>query len=494
MQLPSSSNTTARIYKWLAFAAILAGIFVRVAVYLQNRNLMIDEANVARNLYERGFAALATPLSYEQYAPPVFLWITKCFTSLINYGEPALRLFPLLAGIVSLFILYAILKKLEADKSAWYALALMAVGYIFIRYSSELKQYMGDVLVVLSLILLTLKTDIRSTPKRKFTISWILIGSLAVWASMPSVFVLAGIGLYYWLQGNGLKNFKTTAMLGGISATWILQFAFYYITILKEQANSAYLQNFHMDYFLYATPGNKEELMHNWNVVNGLVTEAGGFTFLANAFNILCIAVGIVACIRKKDARILLMLVPLAAVLLAAGLNQYSLIPRVALFTMPLILILVAMGMNTLLSARYSIISLIPIGIGMVCISSFSNMSLAWKGYESEQVTDAVDFAMKNNIQSGNRLYLHNGARPAFIYYTTIHPNKDKWAKVKDAHLLSWDANFDSLAANTPLPCSFIFTSVYPEDLANTRTTIEKHLKEINKLEKPGSYTYIYSK
>lgn len=488
------SNIEEKLYKWFAFTAIAAGIFVRVAVYLQNRNLMIDEANVARNLYERGFAGLATPLSYEQYAPPVFLWITKCFTSLINYGEPALRLFPLLAGIASLFVLYAILRNLGAGKGAWYALTLMAIGYIFIRYSSELKQYMGDVLVVLSLILLALNISIQSTPARKFAITWILIGSLAVWASMPAVFVLAGIGLYYWLQGNGIKNFKTTAMLVGISAVWVLQFAFYYFTILKEQANSAYLQNFHMDYFLYATPGNKEELMHNWGVVNGLVTEAGGFTFLCNAFHLLCIVIGLAACIRTKDKRILLVLTPLAAVILAAGLNQYSLIPRVALFTMPLILILVALGMNALLSVRYKILALVPIAIGTVCIISFSSMHLAWNGYESEQLTDAVDFAMKNSINTGNQLYLHNGARPAFIYYSTIHPNKDKLSTVKDAHLLSWDANFDSLASSAPSPCSFIFTSVYPEDLAKTRKTIEQHLKETNKQEKQGSYAYIYSK
>lgn len=488
------SNIEEKLYKWLAFAAIAAGVYVRVAVYLQNRNLMIDEANVARNLYERGFAALATPLSYEQYAPPVFLWITKCFTSLINYGEPALRLFPLLAGIASLFVLYAILKNLNARKGAWYALTLMAIGYIFIRYSSELKQYMGDVLIVLSLILLALKISIQTTPTRKFAITWILIGSLAVWASMPSVFVLAGIGLYYWLQGNGLKNFKTTAMLGGISAVWVLQFAFYYLTILKEQANSAYLQNFHMDYFLYATPGNKEELLHNWTVINGLVTESGGFTFIANAFHLLCIAIGLFACIRAKDKRIVLILVPLAAVILAAGLNQYSLIPRVALFTMPLILILIALGMDALLSIRYKIVALLPIAVGAVCIFNFSSLSLAWNGYESEQITDAVDFALKNGINNGNQLYLHNGARPSFIYYTTIHPDKNKWATVKDAHLLSWDANFDSLATTATSPCSFIFTSVYPEDLANTRKTIEQHLKETNKQEKQGSYAYIYSK
>lgn len=481
-----------KLYKWLAFLAIAAGIFVRVAVYLQNRNLMIDEANVARNLYERGFAALAMPLSYEQYAPPVFLWITKCFTSLINYGEPALRLFPLLAGIASLFVLYRILKELQAGKAAWYAIALMAVGYIFIRYSSELKQYMGDVLVVLSLILFALRINIATTATRRFAVLWVVIGSLAVWASMPSVFVLAAIGFYYWLQSKGYKNLKNTVMLVGISAVWVLQFAFYYLTILKEQANSAYLQNFHMEYFLFALPGNKDELLHNWNVVNGLLNEAGGFTFLANVLHLLFIAIAVIAAIRKRDNRILLVVIPLAAVIVAAALNQYSLIPRVALFTMPLLLILVAMGFNIILSVRYKAVAVIAVAASFICIKNFSSLSLAWKGYESEQLTDAIDFAMQNSINTGNQLYLHNGARPAFIYYTTIHPDKEKWASVKEAHLLSWDANFDTLAIQSPPLSCFVFTSVYPEDLTNTTTTLAKHLSVVNKQEKPGSYTYIY--
>ena len=80
MQMKRSFLQNEKIYKWLAYAAILLGIIIRVSVYLQNRNLFIDEANVARNIYERGFADLATPLSYEQYAPPIFLWIVKFIT------------------------------------------------------------------------------------------------------------------------------------------------------------------------------------------------------------------------------------------------------------------------------------------------------------------------------------------------------------------------------------------------------------------------------
>eukprot|EP01136_Pigoraptor_vietnamica_P002975 Opistho-1_new@31642 len=143
------STKEEKLYKWLAFAAIAAGIAVRIAVYLQNRNLMIDEANVARNIYERGFLQLLSPLSYEQYAPPLWLWAIKATTTLANMGEQALRFIPLVSGFATLILLYLILKQLNLFRSAWYALLLLASGYIYIRYSTELKQYMTDAAHVL---------------------------------------------------------------------------------------------------------------------------------------------------------------------------------------------------------------------------------------------------------------------------------------------------------------------------------------------------------
>src|SRR5690606_38617178 len=120
----------------VAWAILLFGISLRIFMYLQNRGLIIDEANIVRNIYERDFYSLATPLNYEQFAPPVFLWILKLNSFLFGYSEYAMRLYPLFAGITSVYLLY-LLSKQYMFRAAWYPLFLFATAYIFVRYSTE---------------------------------------------------------------------------------------------------------------------------------------------------------------------------------------------------------------------------------------------------------------------------------------------------------------------------------------------------------------------
>ncbi len=494
MQMKPSFLHNEKIYKWLAYAAILLGIIIRVSVYLQNRNLFIDEANVARNIYERGFAGLAGPLSYEQYAPPIFLWLTKFSTIWLGFGEQAFRLYPLLAGIASLFVMYALLKKLGAGNAAWYAIGMLAIGYIYIRYSTELKQYISDVLVVLCLLLLAVKTDIQKTTGSKFAIIWLGAGSMAIWLSMPSVFVLAGVAAYYFIHCIQHKAFKKMWLIAICGIVWLTQFGAYYKLILQTQAESSYLQGFHADYFLVATPDSIKEWSHNMALCQVLLSEAAGATALALVFNVIAIVYAMVYLVRKKRAVAALLILPGIALLFAAAINKFTLIPRVSLFIMPIILLLAAIGVGLMLLHKRRYINWVAAIIAFVNLYNHNMVHFIWDKLETEEITDALDFVMENGINNGNRLYLHNGAGPAFIYYTTIHPEKDKWRSIKNADRLSWDADYNGLAQWALSPSAFIFTSVYAADLADTRKKIEGQMKQVASIEKPGCYAFIYSK
>jgi len=491
------ANRTSKIidtvFKIATVVIILAGIAVRVDVFLLNRNLVLNEANLARNIFERNVFQLAMPLSYEQYAPPVFLWMLKLFTSVFGYSEYAFRIYPLLASVAVLYLMYRVLREFVSFRSLWYPLALLCVSYIMIRYSSELKQYMTDILVVLSLILLAVKTNINKIAAGKFLLIWFVAGSIAIWAAMPSVFALAGVGCYYLLDSVKQREYNKIPFIAATGALWILQFLLYYFLILKPQIESNYLQNFHMDWFLYATPGNKGEWEHNLRVLRNLLEEAGGYNFVTLGFNTILLLTGIIF-FTRNTSKSLLVTIPLFAVIVAAALNQYSLIPRVALFTMPLMLILIGYGMEQLMRVRFIAVPVIVVVLGVIGIKNHSMINMAWNRTEVEEITDAMEFAVAHDIQSGKQLYLHNGARPAFIYYTQIHPGKAKWKNIADAHLLWWDADYDHHARTALSPCSFIFTSVSPDDLANSRATIEKYNTQTDALEKQGCHVFIYKK
>lgn len=494
MQIISVVSKSKRIYQWATFIALGLGVAVRIAVYLQNRNLMIDESNVARNVYERGFAALVSPLSYEQYAPPIWLWEIKLNTLLFGFSEYALRLLPLLSGVLSLVLMYLVLKALDLYRATWYPLALMCVGYMFIRYSTELKQYSTDILIALTLILLALKTNVQQTSLQRFYALWLIAGSIAIWGSMPSVFILAGVGGYYFLTLLQNREYKKILPLSLVALLWVVQFGLYYWFILKAQANSDYLQNYHKDYFLSATPTTLKEWDHNLSLMGQVLGEAGGFTFLAKAMHTLFIAWACIYLVTKNRPLFALLVVPFLLLLVAAAANQYTMIPRVVLFVMPLLLILVGYAMNMMMATRQVYQRALMIAACSVCLVNVSALRFLIVPLETEQLTDALQFVQDKGITDGKHLYIHNGAVPAFIYYTTIHPEKERYAAIRDAALLDWDKDYYYVAQQVPSPCAFVYTSLDDEELRQRKVKVASQITCTDSMDEKGSHAYIYSR
>ncbi len=484
-----------KLLKILAWAIIGLGILLRIAVYLQNRNLFIDEANLARNIYERGFLELLHPLDYEQYAPPIFLWILKISTLLFGYSEYAFRIYPLLAGIGTLFVLYLILKEMTSFKSMWYPLFLMATAFMFIKFSSELKQHGCDMFMVLLLVLLTLKTDILKTAQRKFILLWCIAGSVAIWLSMPSVFMLAGAGISYMYTAVRKKDIKKIFSVVVIGAVWIVQFLFYYFTMLKQQANSDYIQSTLNDYFIYLLPNGKEQMMHNWYLFRNILMLVAGGTFLAWFFSFVLFVTAAVSLLIKNTARALLLILPVFFTFLAAGFHQYAILERYILFLTPLIIILIGYGFEVLLRLRFAVTKVLLVIVAVICAKNNNKIELLYRPHKFEQITDEFIFLKKNHI-SGSQLYVNHSARPAFIYYLQIHPQRQEWAQFKGAHMPGWQVNYDSLASHINGRVAFIYTALSTEELANYRNILEKHLKlETFMQEDDGRrYAYIYNK
>lgn len=497
MKLALDKNKTDKLLFWIAMFIMATGIIVRLVVLIQNRNLIIDECNIARNIYERGFAGLMKPLNYEQYAPPVFLWILKLFTNMFGMSEPVLRLYAFLSSIGATVMMYLVLRQFTSLRSLWYPLVLFAIAHIMIRYSTEAKQYMADVFVILLLIWSALKIKIETTPWYKFLLLWLLFGSVAIWASMPSVFMLSGVGLYYGYTCLQQKNYPKLSLIILVAVLWLLQFLLYYYTILKPQIQSDYLQQFHKDYFLYVIPHGFLEWKHNYHVLADLLEAAGGYHALAVIFHTLLIVTAVVVLLYKHTARGLLLVTPLVAVVVAAMAHQFSLLSRVALFTLPLLLILIGYGFELFMNVRFAAWRFIMLVVTMICIVNHNSASkMIRKPFSTEDFTAGLRFFKKEHI-SGRELYIHNGSRPALIYYTQIHPDKEEWAQFSDAHLLNWDANYDEIAGNATGRIGLIITSVYPDELARIRNAMEAHLTVVAKLddqEKHRVYAYVYQK
>lgn len=95
-----------KLFSYLPLIILLFGILIRLVQYISNRSLWADEASIALNVTHRSYLELLQPLEHNQAAPPGFLWMEKLAFQLFGNNEYAFRLFPLIAGIISLVAFY----------------------------------------------------------------------------------------------------------------------------------------------------------------------------------------------------------------------------------------------------------------------------------------------------------------------------------------------------------------------------------------------------
>lgn len=493
------------MYKWLAtlftdknlyricLVIIAAGILLRIAFYGQNRCLFIDEANVARNIYERSFSGLTHPLSYEQYAPPLFLWLVKSCTILLGYHEMAFRLFSMICGVAALLLMHRALLRFSSPKAAWYPLFIMATGFIYIRYAAELKQYMCDVAVVLGLLLLALRCNALQMSQLKFFILWAFIGSLTIWLSMPGVFMLAGVMAYHAYSSFIRKKWSLLPLLFGIGIIWLAQFALYYKVILASQIKSSYLQDFHKDFFLFALPRNMNELSQNVEVLTKLMAAMGGKWATTITLHVAAFIIGIVYLFKKQLGLLILVATPLFCAFVATAAHQYALTPRLALFLMPLLLLLIASGLQQMMKIRFIAVKVVVLIAAAITMVNFNSFQLFWQRMDNEEITASMNFLKRKDI-TGFNLYVDDLARPAYIYYTTIHPRKDEWMEISDAHLLDWNCNYDSLGRIVQGKFGMLYCWATDAEISNAQVELQRSNHLVADTVVSGSRAYIYGK
>ena len=175
---------------------LLAGIAIaeRLFQYLVNRSLWVDEAALASNILNRSYSELLEPLEYIQCAPIGFLMIEKFFVELIGKNEYALRLFPLICGILSIFLFIYICKNILSERACLIAVALFAISRYLIYFSTEAKQYSCE--TMFALVMFAITCHMISYGFSKSSLSLLAVaGAVAIWFSISSVLVLGSIGI-----------------------------------------------------------------------------------------------------------------------------------------------------------------------------------------------------------------------------------------------------------------------------------------------------------
>ena len=177
-------------------AAIVLGLALRLVQYAANRSLWFDEAMLALNILDRSAASLTATLDFNQVAPIGFLEIEKLATHAFGASELALRLFPLLLGLASVPLFAFLAMRVLAPAAAALATFLFACAPGAVYYSSEVKQYSGDVAVGVTLLALALVLLDPSTSRRR-RVTAAAVGAVAIPFSTASAFVVGGVAVAF---------------------------------------------------------------------------------------------------------------------------------------------------------------------------------------------------------------------------------------------------------------------------------------------------------
>jgi len=480
-------------FRWinlLTLIIITAGVVLRLVAWFRGRNLMMDEINVVQNIYERGFAGLFLPLDHQQFAPPLFLWALKLSTLLFGFGERAVRLFPILCSIASVWVLYKLLVKMGCRRSVWYPVALFCFGYIYILYGNDVKQYSSDILVTLSLILLTFYADFSEAKKMKSALWLGLSGAVAIWLSMPSVFILAGIGFALFLKLAMQKKWNALLWLIAAGMLWGLSFILYYHFLLDVQIGSKYLQDFHAPYFLL--PENNLVNEQNRRLLKDLLEQAvNSDTDLGFWGNLLLAVIGLVTLFRKNWPLALMIFLPILFMMVAALLKEFTLIPRVSLFAMPLFLLLVGAGLETLQRIPFLWITVPIAGVMAVAAWESADFKLFRQQIETDEFTKCVQFATDHQT-AYEHIYMPSLYGPVYEYYVHIHPDKQRAQLYSKIKMIRYDENWDSLSNAIHHRSAFIYFWIDDDVMNRHRTLIFSKLTPLDSMVKPGYKVLVF--
>lgn len=321
------------------------GAGLRIALFLGNRSLWIDEARVALNILHKGPRELLGPLEFGQVAPPGFLLLVKAAAQTFGSSELAFRLVPLLWGLLSLVLFFRLAQSRLRPAAALLACLLFAISEPLVYYSAEAKQYSGDVAIELALWLAVCGIEAGSLRLRK-AVALGLAGAAALFFSHAAIFVLAGAGLVLLagaLPPRGWRRFAPVLLIGTL---WAAAFAGVYLLSLRRLSADPRL----VQYFAERSAGFPPA-----GLLAGARWAAGRFLQvfrfpggMDRAVPALCAVVG-AAVLWRRDRRVLATwIVPAALSLLAAFAGVYPFDGRVVLFVVPALYLLIAEGAEEL--------------------------------------------------------------------------------------------------------------------------------------------------
>src|SRR5262245_22865533 len=126
---------------------VILGCVLRVVHFLRNPSVWHDEAALIDNVLRLDFGQFLGPLRWNEAAPPLFLTLQRAIVLSLGDSTFSLRLVPLIAGCLSLWLFAGAACKFLSTRGAALAVLLLVVSDRLIWHSVEAKPYSVDGLI-----------------------------------------------------------------------------------------------------------------------------------------------------------------------------------------------------------------------------------------------------------------------------------------------------------------------------------------------------------
>jgi len=416
----------AALLLWLVIAA---GVGFRLNDFAGNRSLWRDEASVALNILDRPFEQLLQPLDDKQAAPPFFLWAEKCASLVFGMNEFALRLVPLAFGLFSIPLFCLVARQYLGKWQNLLATALFAIGEPLVRYSTEVKQYSGDVFFILAIYWCVQWFMQQRTLKRGLLLG--LLGGVAAWFSYPASFALAGACVF--LVGRQLKRKRPWFLTVLPILVWAAAVvALVFLQLLAMAPNRPLLDLYGRSAFV---PAQLSKVLPWFGAVGDELFAYSfglGFDPSTSWYGAALMLAGGLWLHRKSSWDFWLLASPAVIVTILAGAHLYPLVGRLLLFLAPAGLIFIARAFSP---GRHAVWYLACACMAIVVLWQPVERCMANSSQprSKEELRPAFAYLL-GHWQPGDKLYVYYGATAAFYYYRKLNDWREAHVLIGNSH------------------------------------------------------------
>jgi hypothetical protein len=340
--------------------------------------------------------------------------------ALFGMAEYALRAIPLAAGVISVFAMGLLAKRMFRSPLAQFlALGLFAFSGALIFYSVTEKPYAVDVLTTLILYAVALGAINNRDVRSRSILA--VVGAAAIWFSFAAVFVLAGIGVALMCWDGLERRWRDLVGDSATAGAWIVSFAVLYVVSVSDLHHLQQSIASSTTGGIGETPGSGVlrtllgALRANLGVGHFHIGghDVGDLVVVLAA---VLAAVGFVVFIRTQASLAVALVAPAVFVVAASQLGDYPLFPRTLLFLTPAAIVLISAGTSELVAQpRLRAAGLAGVTVLFVSIAVPTVRHVA----DPQQTSDlkpALRFLAQHE-RPGDTLWIYHATQYGFRYY-----------------------------------------------------------------------------